>query len=202
MFSDNFNNATHKPTGKFTLDYDFAFWYSLIAQTLWEECNFISNTINIDTKLECWSDVFHILNDDFKSFDLHKIIKLNLILHTIDCIYNTYKLITDEYTKGEINDIFIDNVLKIAKAQFHEQVTMIIFLTPTFEHYLFVNERNSSGLQRFSERERGMIPNLHTNPNDLTQSQMNTYNETWTNSRFVDLEGKKLVVKPFRREPP
>ena len=117
-------------------------------------------------------------------------------------IYNTYKLITDEYTAGNINDTFIDNILKIAKSQYHEQVTIIIFLTPTFAHYLFVNERNAHGMQRFSERERTMIPSIHTNPSELTEEQIQTYNETWVNGPFVDLEGGELAVKTVRKEPP
>ena len=47
-----------------------------------------------------------------------------------------------------------------------------------------------------------MIPSIRTNPSELTEEQIQTYNETWVSSRFVDLEGKKLVVKPFRREAP
>ena len=75
------------------------------------------------------------------------------MIHAIDCIYNIYKLITDTYTAGQINDIFIDNIIEITKTQYHEQVMMLIFLTPTFQHHIYANERNNVGLQRFSDKD-------------------------------------------------
>ena len=132
------------------------------------------------------------------------IIKLSFIIATIDTIYNTYKIITDEHLMGRITDSYIDSIIKIAKSQLHKQITMIIYLTPAINQFLFINSKTNLGKAVFTaaEREKAYIPDVIFDPNHLLDYQIKLYNDIWTMSMFVEVENKKLVIKPFRREPP
>ena len=85
-------------------------WLNRVKCPLYFHIIFLGKKHNKITTLECWTNIFHVLNADYKSFDINKIISINLMLHAIDCIilYNTYKLITGEYTAGNINDTFLE----------------------------------------------------------------------------------------------
>ena len=104
-----------------------------------------------------------------------------------------------------ITDFLINNTIDIAISQFHKHVTNIILLTPAMHRFLFINSTVSYGsrvLSKFTERQKAYIPYTYIKPNELTDSQVQIFNETWCVSQFVEITNKKLVLKPFRREPP
>ena len=88
------------------LTYDFAFDESQIAVSLWAECEFIAQSINIDFNITHWYDVFHKLDIQYSKANLtiHDLIELSLIIQTITCIYNTYKTLTDDFHNGKVTD--------------------------------------------------------------------------------------------------
>ena len=84
-------------------------------------------------------------------------------------------------------------------------ITNIILLTPAMQRFIFINSTvvtDNSVHFKFTERERAYIPHIYLKPNRLTASQIEIFNETWCMSDFVEITNAKLVLKPFRREPP
>ena len=57
-------------------------------------------------------------------------------------------------------------------------------------------------IAKFTERQKAYIPHTYIKPNELTDSQVQIFNETWCGSQFVEITNRKLVLKPFRVEPP
>ena len=89
-------------------------------------------------------------------------------------------MITDDYLKGEINDFKINNLIGTMMNQYHEQMIRIIYLTTTFDRFIFINQRTSYGKAIFNEREKSLIPHMPFNPDNLTQNQVELYEKYWT----------------------
>ena len=120
-------------------------------------------------------------------------------------IYNTYKKRTDGFLNGLITDFLINSTIDVSISQFHKHVVNNILLTPAMHRFLFINSTATYGsrvLSKFTERQKAYIPYTYIKPNELTGSQVQIFNETWCVSQFVEITNKKLVLKPFRREPP
>ena len=99
----------------------------------------------------------------------------------------------------------IDHITDTAIIQLHKHITNIVLLTPVMQRFMFVNSTvvtDNSVHFKFTERERAYIPHIYLKPNRLTASQIEIFNETWCMSDFVEITNAKLVLKPFRREPP
>ena len=126
---------------------------------------------------------------------IHGIIKISLVIQTITCIYNTYKKLTGDFLNGLITDFLINNTIDIAISQFHKHVTNIILLTPAMHRSLFINSTVTYGsrvLSKFTERQKAYIPYTYIKPNELTDSQVQIFNETWCVSQFVEVTIKKI----------
>ena len=136
---------------------------------------------------------------------IQNLIEISLIIQTITCIYNTYKKLTDDFLDGRVTDFMIDHITDTAIMQLHKHITNIILLTPAMQRFIFINSTvvtDNSVHSKFTERERAYIPHIYLKPNRLTASQIEIFNETWCMSDFVEITNAKLVLKPFRREPP
>ena len=206
QYTVGFYPKTHKIVSTNVLDYDYAFWGSPIAKGLWAECLYvtsnISDSIEQQVNLNDWTDIFKLLDVKYKTLDINSIIKISFIIATIDTIYNTYKMLTDEYINDKITDYFIDNLITIAISRLHEQYTMIIYLLPAIDRFLFINQTAGYGTKVFTEREKAYIPEMKFDNNKLDKNQIKLYKTYFNKSKFVEVDNRKLVIKPFRREPP
>ena len=104
-----------------------------------------------------------------------------------------------------ITNFMIDHITDTAIIQLHKHITNIILLTPAMQRFIFINSTvvtDNSVHFKFTERERAYIPHIYLKPNRLTASQIEIFNETWCMGDFVEITNAKLVLKPFRREPP
>ena len=196
-----------KPTEVHDLTYDFAFDRSQIAIALWAECRFVANAIDIDIKISNWYGIFNMLDIQYNKANLtiQNLIEISLIIQTITCIYNTYKKLTDDFLDGRVTDFMIDHITNTAIIQLHKHITNIILLTPAMQRFIFINSTvvtDNSVHFKFTERERAYIPHIYLKPNRLTASQIEIVNATWCMSDFVEITNAKLVLKPFRYEPP
>ena len=119
--------------------------------------------------------------------------------------FNTYKQLTDNYLKGTITDFVIDHTIDIAISQLHKHITNIILLTPAMQRFLDVNSHvvtQNNTVPKYTEREKAYIPHTYLNLNNLTKEQITIFTNTWCNSEFVEITNKKLVLKPYRCDPP
>jgi len=174
---------------------------------MWEECRFIAKAINIDIDADKWYNVFIMLDIQYTKANLtiHDIIHISLLIQTISCIYNTYKKLTDDFLKGLVTDFMIDHVIEMAIIQLHKHYTTIILLTPAMQRFLDVHSTivvQDKVLAKYTEREKAYIPHIYLNPNKLNETQIDIFKQTWCCSSFVEITNAKLVLKPFRSEPP
>ena len=112
---------------------------------------------------------------------------------------------TDDFLKGLVTDFMIDHVIEMAIVQLHKHITTIILLTPAMQRFLDVHSTivvQDKVLAKYTEREKAYIPHTYLNPNKLNETQIDIFKQTWCDSNFVDITNAKLVLKPFRSEPP
>ena len=119
QFEPNFIPNNQKIVANVPLTYDFAFWNSSLASAVWEECKYIANAINIDVNIQKWSDIFHLLDTDFKTLTLKQIVHLNLMIQAIAVLYFKHKSLTDDYKKGELTDYIVDNTITNLIKDYH-----------------------------------------------------------------------------------
>ena len=115
-------------------------------------------------------------------------------------IKNVYKHLIDDYLKGAVDDKYIDTTIPNAINQYHNHVTTIIYMTPTYDNYLTSKAKNDKGTMVLSARSQAMLPNTYVNPTSLTTQHTELFNTYW--SPHIEINDAKLKTKPFRREPP
>ena len=96
----------------------------------------------------------------------------------------------------------IDYAIENIKAKSHKflyHINEMIMLTPGIQHKIPLRSRDTRGKQRYSERQRHMIPTIKTNCNSLTQREIDIYQQIWCLTDMIEIINKKLNFKPFRR---
>ena len=111
-------------------------------------------------------------------------------------------MMTTLYKKGELTDHDIDEMPNSFLSRFHEHVTNIIYMTPTYQHYLHIYEKAPTGTEVFTARQRALINEIHPNFNDMDQDTCNIYNQTWIKSNIVQIIDNKLIIQLPHTYPP
>ena len=141
-----------------------------------------------------------MMDQDHKSLNMKGIIMFNLLMCALLTIKNTYKHLTDTYIKGAMDDKYIDTTIPNAINQFHNHVTTIIYMTPTYANYLTTKAKDDKGKMLLSARSQALLPNTYLNPSSLTTHQADLFNTYWP--QYTEITNGKLKTKPLRREPP
>ena len=207
-FDPTYNQQNPKPhNNNLTLNYDQAFWFSPLSQAVWEECFNLLTQLSIDFEFNYWTDIYAML-DSFKhkanntQTNLLQVLKINLFIIGLHTIYCYYKYINDLYSKKLLEDYIIDNSIANIKIKFYDKVQSLIILTPQIHHKIYLKSTSSTGVQILNERERQLIPTYYADFDDLTDNEISLFELTWNRTDLLEIEGKKLKLKPYRYDPP
>ena len=76
-----------KPTATLTLNYDYAFWDSNLAQAVWMECFDNLTSLNVDFHISLWSGFFVLIdNTKYKTMTTLDVIKIDLMIYVFQVI--------------------------------------------------------------------------------------------------------------------
>ena len=101
-----------------------------------------------------------------------------------------------------MEDYIIDNSIANIKIKFYDKVQSLIILTPQIHHKIYLKSTSSTGVQILNERERQLIPTYYADFDNLTDNEISLFELTWNRTDLLEIEGKKLKLKPYRYDPP
>ena len=121
-------------------------------------------------------------------------IRINIMIEVLWVLYSKDKELNDLYKNGHnvIEDRTIDFWLKTALGKLKDQ-----FLTHAFAHK---HNIQTMANRKLDIRTRLLLDTKHYT--ELSDEQIQNYENTWVKTDLVQITNKALVTAPFRREPP
>ena len=184
--------------------YDHILWTGPIARSLWSEANRFLDTMQIPFTMTHWRDVLKFI-EKTKHPTRNQHIYIAIITTVIVVLYSQEKKLNDLIGSEEIDDETIDRWNDTCLSRLRTQLVRQAFQLPTIMELIKMNTTrtvNGKDVPIYTQRDKHMRPPVDVYRVTLTPALIQAYQETWIQTKLVEITNGMLNFSPYRREPP
>ena len=132
-------------------------------------------------------------------------IYIAIITTVIVVLYSQEKKLNDLVGSEEIDDETIDRWNDTCLSRLRTQLVRQAFQLPTIMELIKMNTTrtvNGKDVPIYTQRDKHMRPPVDVYRVTLTPTLIQAYQETWIQTKLVEITNGMLNFSPYRREPP